>query len=104
MQSAIHGFAHAKELGGVRKQLYPERMPSGKPKLKFRGNLHHSDVVDHWCMPFMGSDKSVMTRTQRSFYHDKGHRSPGRLLNVFEHHTVSNLHFQASPAELLRPV
>ena len=85
MQSAIHGFAHAKELGGVRRQLYPERMPSGKPKLKFRGNLHHSDVVDHWCMPFMGSDKSVMTRTQRSFYHDKGHRSPGHLLNVFEH-------------------
>ena len=26
-QSAIHGFAHAKELGGLRKQLYPERMP-----------------------------------------------------------------------------
>ena len=72
----------------MRKQLYPERMPSGKPKLKFRGNLHHSDVVDHWCMPFMGSDKSVMTRTQRSFYHDKGHRSPvspGRLLNVSVH-------------------
>ena len=73
-QSAIHGFANAKELGGLRKQLYPERMPSMKPKLKFRGNLHKSDLVDTWCMPFMGSDKSVMTRTQRSFFHDKGQR------------------------------
>ena len=49
-------------------------MPSMKPKLKFRGNLHKSELVDHWCMPFMGSDKSVMTRTQRSFFHDKGQR------------------------------
>ena len=73
-QSAIHGFAHSKELGGLRKQLYPERMPKTSPKLKFRGNLHFSDVVDTWCMPFMGSDKSVMTRTQRSFYHDKAQR------------------------------
>lgn len=77
-QSAIHGFAHAKELGGVRKQLYPERMPATKPKLKFRGNLHWSQMVDHWCMPFMGSDKSVMSRTQRSFFHDKGQR-PAQL-------------------------
>jgi len=73
-QSAIHGFAHAKELGHLRKQLYPERMPSTKPKLKFRGNLHHSEITDTWCMPFMGSDKSVMTRTQRSLYHDKSQR------------------------------
>ena len=57
-----------------RKQLYPERMPSTKPKLKFRGNLHHSEITDTWCMPFMGSDKSVMTRTQRSFFHDKSQR------------------------------
>ena len=49
-------------------------MPATKPKLKFRGNLHHSDLVDSWCLPFMGSDKSVMTRTVRSFYHDKGQR------------------------------
>jgi len=73
-QSAIHGFAHAKELGSLRKQLYPERMPSTKPKLKHRGTLHYSSIVDSWCMPFMGSDKSVMTRTQRGFYHDKGQR------------------------------
>jgi len=73
-QSAIHGFAHAKELGSLRKQIYPERMPSTKPKLKNRGSLHFSNIVNTWCMPFMGSDKSVMTRTQRGFFHDKGQR------------------------------
>jgi len=73
-QSAIHGFAHAKELGSLRKQLYPERMPASKPKLKPRGALHYSNIVNTWCMPFMGSDKSVMTRTQRGFFHDKGQR------------------------------
>jgi len=73
-QSAIHGFAHANELKSLRKQLYPERMPSSKPKLIARGSLHYSNIVNSWCMPFMGSDKSVMTRTQRSFYHDKGQR------------------------------
>jgi len=111
-QSAIHGFANAKELRGLRKSLYPERMPSQSPKLKpsfvnfwvfpflatilpnsvsnfFKqltqeyflaqellplGTLHYSQVVDSWCLPFMGSDKSVMTRTQRGFFHDKDQR------------------------------
>eukprot|EP00092_Neocalanus_flemingeri_P018792 GFUD01020350.1.p1 GENE.GFUD01020350.1~~GFUD01020350.1.p1 ORF type:complete len:421 (-),score=109.24 GFUD01020350.1:86-1348(-) len=73
-QSAIHGFAHAKELGSLRKQIYPERMPASKPKLMPRGSLHYSNIVNTWCMPFMGSDKSVMTRTQRGFFHDKEQR------------------------------
>jgi len=73
-QSAIHGFAHAKELKDLRKALYPERMPSTQPKLKPRGSVHYSQLMNSWCMPFMGSDKSVMTRTQRGFYHDKDQR------------------------------
>lgn len=35
-QSAIYGFACAKELKPLRKQLYPERLPELKPKLKSR--------------------------------------------------------------------
>jgi len=73
-QSAIYGFAHAKELLGLRKQLYSSRLPATKPKLKPRGTVHRSPVVGDWCMPFMGSDRSVMMRTQRGFYHDKGER------------------------------
>ena len=32
------------------------------------------DLTAFRCLPFMGSDKSVMTRTQRSFFHDKDQR------------------------------
>jgi len=70
-QSAIYGFAHSKELKSIRKSLYPERLPSAKYKLKPRGNLFYSPEVDSYCMPFLGSDRSVMMRTQREFYHGK---------------------------------
>lgn len=73
-QSAIYGLAHANELKSLRKSLYPERMSLTKPKLKPRGVVHYSKIVESWCLPFMGSDKSVMTRTQRGFYHDKDQR------------------------------
>jgi len=57
-QSAIYGFAHAKELKSLRKSLFPDRLPATSPKLKPRGVLHYSNIVKSWCMPFMGSDKS----------------------------------------------
>lgn len=82
-QSAIHGFAHAGELKSLRKAIYPERMPPTRPKLKPRGTLHYSNIVEAWCMPFMGSDKSVMTRTQRGFYHDKDQR-PAQIQAYFQ--------------------
>jgi len=73
-QSAIYGLAHAGELKSLRKALYPDRLPPTRPKLKPRGTLHYSKITESWCLPFMGSDKSVMTRTQRSFFHDKDQR------------------------------
>ena len=65
-QSAIHGLAMAHELKPLRKQLYPERLPSLLPKLPKRSALHWSDIVQSYCLPFLGSDRSIMTRTQRS--------------------------------------
>ena len=35
-QTAIHGFASAKELKPLRKKLFPERLPEMSPKLKSR--------------------------------------------------------------------
>jgi len=67
-QSAIYGFAHAQELRSIRKSLYPERLPTPEHKLRPRGNLFYSDLVGSYCMPFLGSDKSVMVRTQREYY------------------------------------
>lgn len=73
--SAIYGFAKAHELKPIRKQLFPERLPSGlKPKLKARGALHFNDEVKGWCLPFPGSDRSVMMRTQRARYHQDDRR------------------------------
>ena len=61
-QCVIYGFAHAKELKTLRRQLYSERLPPTKPKLASRGSLHYNDIVDSWCLPFPGSDRSVMMR------------------------------------------
>jgi len=73
-QSAIHGFSHADELVSLRRELYPERLPRLQPRLTPRGNLHWSNLVGSWCLPFPGSDKSVMYRTQRYLYHREGAR------------------------------
>ena len=73
-QSAIHGFAHASELVGVRAKQYPERLPRLAPRLAPRANLHRSPLVGSWCLPFPGSDKSVMYRSQRCLFHRDGAR------------------------------
>jgi len=73
-QSAIYGFAMADELQAIRKALFPERLPNLKPKLEKRPNIHKSKLVNSWCMPFPGSDRSVMNRTQRSRYHQDNKR------------------------------
>jgi len=70
-QSAIYGFAHSKELKSLRKRLYPERLPTPQYKLKQRGSLFYAREFASYCMPFLGSDRSVMMRTQREFYHGK---------------------------------
>lgn len=68
-QSAIYGLAMAHELKPLRKSLFPERLPALQPKLKARPALHYNDVVQGWCLPFLGSDRSVMMRTQRARFH-----------------------------------
>jgi len=70
-QSAIHGFSNSKDLVGIRRALYPERLPSAQYRLKPRGNLFYCNEKDSYAMPFLGSDRSVMMRTQRGFFHEK---------------------------------
>ncbi len=33
-----------------------------------RGVIHRSKIVNSWCLPFPGSDRSVVMRSQRYFY------------------------------------
>lgn len=68
-ESAIYGLAHYNELRPIRQKLYPERLPKFTPNLESRGMVHRSEVnKNKWTIPFLGSDKSVITRTQRFFF------------------------------------
>jgi len=64
-QSAIHGYAHSKETGLQRKLLYAVPLPKPKHRIAKRANLFFSEDVDNYCLPFPGSDRSVVYRTQR---------------------------------------
>lgn len=78
-ESAVHGLSNAKELINIRKSLYPEPMPKVQFRLPKRSSLFFSDEVKKWCLPFMGSDKSVVYRTIRNHY------SAGVLKNPVEY-------------------
>ena len=86
-QSAIHGFAHAGELKDLRRKIYPERLPQTSPKLRPRGSLFWNEELNKYCMPFPGSDRSVMMRTQRSRFHADDER-PAQVHCYF---TISGL-------------
>ncbi|XP_026333461.1 saccharopine dehydrogenase-like oxidoreductase [Hyposmocoma kahamanoa] len=62
-ESLVYSVAHMKELAPLRKKLYPERMPTFKPKLQSRGVLHKRG--GKWFLPFPGADASVVYRSQR---------------------------------------
>uniref|UniRef100_A0A1I8PW73 Saccharopine dehydrogenase NADP binding domain-containing protein n=1 Tax=Stomoxys calcitrans TaxID=35570 RepID=A0A1I8PW73_STOCA len=67
-ESAVYGLAHANELRGIRQKLYPEKMPRFQPVLKHRPLIFRSEIVDGVCLPFPGSDRSVVMRSQRFLY------------------------------------
>jgi len=73
-QSAIHGLAHAKELRPLRAELFPERLPKPKYRMAERSLVHYSNVVNGWCLPFLGADRAVLMRTQRYLYQNEKQR------------------------------
>ncbi|XP_061881898.1 saccharopine dehydrogenase-like oxidoreductase [Entelurus aequoreus] len=64
-QSAIYGFADSHKLQSLRKKFNYKPLPSVGSKLKRRGALFYSNEIQQYSMPFMGSDPSVIKRTQR---------------------------------------
>lgn len=73
-ESAVHGLAHANELSGIRSKLYCERMPKFQPILKHRPLIFRSEIVNGVCLPFPGSDRSVVMRSQRFLYEQERKR------------------------------
>ncbi|KAK6490106.1 saccharopine dehydrogenase-like oxidoreductase [Huso huso] len=64
-QSAIYGFADQDKLRSLRKKLGHKPLPVVGAKLKRRGAVFYSDEVKQYAVPFIGSDPSVVKRTQR---------------------------------------
>jgi len=64
-ESAVYGFSHANELKSLRRQLFPQRLTYPKFRLNrkpvFKTTVQGQPI---WAVPFPGSDKSVVQRTQ----------------------------------------
>lgn len=74
-QSAVYGFADSRSLRQLRKKFGHKPLPVVGAKVKKRGFLFFSKEIEQYAIPFMGSDPSVVKRTQR-FLHEEEHRSP----------------------------
>lgn len=66
-ESAVYGVCHMRELKGLRSQLNKIMFPTFSPKLKAKLPFHKSPE-NGFCLPFLGSDKSVVVRTQRKLF------------------------------------
>uniref|UniRef100_A0A673MFW7 Saccharopine dehydrogenase-like oxidoreductase n=1 Tax=Sinocyclocheilus rhinocerous TaxID=307959 RepID=A0A673MFW7_9TELE len=64
-QSAIYGLADSNKLRSLRKKFGHKPLPVVGPKIKRRGTLFYSNELQQYAIPFMGTDPSVVKRTQR---------------------------------------
>uniref|UniRef100_A0A8C8R783 Saccharopine dehydrogenase-like oxidoreductase n=1 Tax=Pelusios castaneus TaxID=367368 RepID=A0A8C8R783_9SAUR len=69
-KSAIHGLADQDNLKNLRKQIGYKPLPIVGAKLKRRGLVFYSKEFKEYSIPFMGSDVSVVKRTQRYLHTD----------------------------------
>ncbi|TKS69938.1 Saccharopine dehydrogenase-like oxidoreductase [Collichthys lucidus] len=64
-QSAVYGFADSVKLRSLRRKFNHKPLPTVGSRLKRRGALFYSNEIQQYALPFMGSDPSVVKRTQR---------------------------------------
>ncbi|KAK2920349.1 saccharopine dehydrogenase-like oxidoreductase [Channa argus] len=64
-QSAIYGLADSQKLRSLRRKFNYTPLPTVGAKMKRRGALFFSNEIQQYTVPFMGSDPSVVKRTQR---------------------------------------
>uniref|UniRef100_A0A7N4PAI1 Saccharopine dehydrogenase-like oxidoreductase n=1 Tax=Sarcophilus harrisii TaxID=9305 RepID=A0A7N4PAI1_SARHA len=67
-KSAIHGFGDQKSLKNLRKQSNMKPVPVVGAKLKRKWPISYCSELCEYSIPFMGSDASVVKRTQRFLY------------------------------------
>ncbi|KAG2468492.1 SCPDL oxidoreductase, partial [Polypterus senegalus] len=69
-QSAIYGFSDQDNLRNLRRKFGYKPLPVVGSKIKRRGAVFYSEEVQKYAIPFMGSDPSVVKRTQRYLYEE----------------------------------
>uniref|UniRef100_A0A672HI83 Saccharopine dehydrogenase-like oxidoreductase n=1 Tax=Salarias fasciatus TaxID=181472 RepID=A0A672HI83_SALFA len=70
-QSAVYGFADSGSLRQLRKKFGHKPLPRVGAKVEKRGFLFFSKEMQQYVIPFMGSDPSVVRRTQRFLYEEQ---------------------------------
>ncbi|XP_060908566.1 saccharopine dehydrogenase-like oxidoreductase isoform X1 [Labrus mixtus] len=70
-QSAVYGFADSKSLSQLRKKFGHKPLPVVGAKVKQRGFLFFSKEIEQYTIPFMGSDRSVVRRSQHYLYEEE---------------------------------
>uniref|UniRef100_A0A0N4ZP89 Sacchrp_dh_NADP domain-containing protein n=1 Tax=Parastrongyloides trichosuri TaxID=131310 RepID=A0A0N4ZP89_PARTI len=83
-QTLILGIANMKndKLGKIRKEIMPLVLPRTQYKPPKRNFLFYNDYLKLWALPFMGSDKSIVNRSQYYDYTKKNQR-PIKLNTYF---------------------
>ncbi|OWK60043.1 Saccharopine dehydrogenase-like oxidoreductase [Lonchura striata] len=74
-KSAVYGLADEANLKKLRKQIGYAPVPVVGAKLKKRGFMFYSPEFKEYCITFMGSDGSVVKRTQR-YLHTELQQTP----------------------------
>ncbi|GCB77166.1 saccharopine dehydrogenase a, tandem duplicate 1 [Scyliorhinus torazame] len=74
-QSAVHGMSDQDNLRKLRRQFGHKPLPVIGTKLRRRGSVFYSNIMNQYAIPFMGSDASVVKRTQR-YLHENLKESP----------------------------
>ncbi|KAK7150937.1 hypothetical protein R3I93_012012 [Phoxinus phoxinus] len=72
-QSAIFGFADSASLRRIRKKFGHKPLPTGGARIKKRGAVFFTKEIEQYAVPFMGSDPSVVRRTQRYMHEEHNH-------------------------------
>ncbi|XP_063078581.1 saccharopine dehydrogenase b [Engraulis encrasicolus] len=69
-KSAVFGFADAAKLRFFRQQFNHKPLPVLGPRLSKRGSVFFCKGIGQYAVPFVGSDASVVRRTQRYLYEE----------------------------------
>eukprot|EP01100_Stratorugosa_tubuloviscum_P006165 TRINITY_DN2671_c0_g1_i1.p1 TRINITY_DN2671_c0_g1~~TRINITY_DN2671_c0_g1_i1.p1 ORF type:complete len:434 (+),score=163.19 TRINITY_DN2671_c0_g1_i1:89-1390(+) len=65
-ECAVHGFASQKKLMQLRRKIQQSKKPVENLKIKtVKRNLpFYNKTMNRWCVPFLGADRSVVSRSQ----------------------------------------